>query len=55
MEILNIEGIQKTLSRISDLLGKIQKALGDYLERQRSAFPRFYFIGDEVFRTIYVF
>ncbi|KAH3764595.1 cytoplasmic dynein heavy chain [Pelomyxa schiedti] len=47
IEVLNIEGIHKTLSKIAELLGKIQKALGDYLERQRSAFPRFYFIGDE--------
>eukprot|EP01105_Mastigella_eilhardi_P022506 TRINITY_DN553_c0_g1_i1.p1 TRINITY_DN553_c0_g1~~TRINITY_DN553_c0_g1_i1.p1 ORF type:complete len:4613 (+),score=1400.71 TRINITY_DN553_c0_g1_i1:1522-13839(+) len=47
IEVLNIEGVQKTLSRIADLLGKIQKALGEYLEKQRSAFPRFYFIGDE--------
>lgn len=32
---------------MADLLTKIQKALGDYLEKQRAAFPRFYFIGDE--------
>ena len=47
IEVLNYEGIQKTLDRIADTLTKIQKALGDYLERQRSAFPRFYFVGDE--------
>lgn len=34
-------------SRLADLLGKIQKALGEYLERERTSFPRFYFVGDE--------
>ena len=47
IEVLNIEGIQRTFDRIAEMLTKIQKALGDYLERQRSAFPRFYFVGDE--------
>lgn len=32
---------------MKDLLEKIQKALGDYLETQRKAFARFYFVGDE--------
>ena len=35
------------MERLADLLGKIQKALGEYLERERSSFPRFYFVGDE--------
>ncbi len=47
LDVLGIEGILKSLERLADLLGKIQKALGEYLERQRSAFPRFYFVGDE--------
>jgi len=47
LEILNIQGQQRTLDRISDLLGKIQKALGEYLEKERASFPRFYFVGDE--------
>ncbi len=47
LEVLNIEAILKTLERLADLLGKIQKALGDYLEKQRLSFPRFYFVGDE--------
>jgi dynein heavy chain 1, cytosolic len=29
------------------MLSKIQKALGEYLEKQRSNFARFYFVGDE--------
>ena len=47
MDIANIEGVLKSLERLSDMLNKIQKALGDYLEKQRSQFARFYFIGDE--------
>ncbi len=47
IELLNIEGLQRTLERLEDLLSKIQRALGEYLERQRSMFSRFYFVGDE--------
>lgn len=47
LDVLNIPGIQKNLERLADLLTKIQKALGEYLERERSSFPRFYFVGDE--------
>ena len=46
-EVYNIPNLQKTLQRLSDMLNKIQKALGDYLETQRSNFARFYFVGDE--------
>ncbi|KAG5220561.1 dynein heavy chain protein [Salix suchowensis] len=38
---------KKSLERLADQLNKIQKALGEYLERERSSFPRFYFVGDE--------
>ena len=47
VDVLNIQGIQKSLERLADLLNKIQKALGEYLERERASFPRFYFVGDE--------
>ena len=47
LEVLNISGVQKSLERLADLLQKIQKALGEYLERERVSFPRFYFVGDE--------
>ncbi|KAJ9053275.1 dynein heavy chain [Entomophthora muscae] len=47
LDVLNLPGIQKSLERLKDLLGKIQKALGEYLEKERSSFPRFYFVGDE--------
>ncbi|KAJ2885941.1 dynein heavy chain, partial [Coemansia aciculifera] len=47
LDVLNLPNIQRSLERLLDLLGKIQKALGEYLERERSSFPRFYFVGDE--------
>jgi dynein heavy chain 1, cytosolic len=47
LDILTIPGVQKSLERLADLLSKIQKALGEYLERERVSFPRFYFVGDE--------
>lgn len=46
-DVVNLPGVQRALERLADLLGKIQKALGEYLERERSSFPRFYFVGDE--------
>lgn len=47
MEALNIENLQRTLERLGNLMSVIQRALGDYLEKQRRDFSRFYFLGDE--------
>ncbi|KAI4840996.1 dynein heavy chain [Plasmodium brasilianum] len=47
LELVQIDGFQKRLDRLFDSLSKIQKALGEYLEKQRNQFPRFYFVGDE--------
>jgi dynein heavy chain 1 len=47
MEVIQIPGAQRSLERLADLLAKIQKALGEYLEKERSSFPRFYFVGNE--------
>ena len=47
LDVLALSGVQKSLERLADLLQKIQKALGEYLERERVSFPRFYFVGDE--------
>ena len=47
LDVLSIPGGQKNLERLAELLNKIQKALGEYLERERISFPRFYFVGDE--------
>ena len=43
-------GERSLLSRLEqhkEVLTTIQKALGTYLEKQRSQFPRFYFVGDD--------
>ncbi|XP_034246586.1 dynein heavy chain, cytoplasmic-like isoform X2 [Thrips palmi] len=47
MDVLNIPDVQRVLERLADLLEETQKALGEYLERERTSFPRFYFVGDE--------
>ena len=47
IEIVHLANVQATLERIGAGLGHLQKALGDFLERQRAAFSRFYFVGDE--------
>lgn len=47
LDSMAIEGVEKQLGRLSDMLTAVQKALGDYLEKQRSQFARFYFVGDE--------
>ena len=47
LDVLSIAGVQKSLERLLELLQKIQKSLGEYLERERVSFPRFYFVGDE--------
>ena len=47
LDVLNIPNVQKSLERLADMLSKIQKALGEYLEKERVSFPRFYFVGDE--------
>lgn len=46
-DVLGLSGILKTMERLIEALGKIQKGLGEYLERERSAFPRYFFLGDE--------
>lgn len=47
LDVANIPGVLRALERLNELLHKIQKALGEYLERERTRFPRFYFVGDE--------
>ncbi|XP_023565248.1 cytoplasmic dynein 2 heavy chain 1 [Octodon degus] len=40
-------GIRNALLTILDQLQRCQKSLNEFLEEKRSAFPRFYFIGDD--------
>ena len=40
MDLLNIPNVQRQLERLADLLNKIQKDLGEYLERERTSFPQ---------------
>lgn len=47
LEVLSITDVQKRMEKLAETLNKVQKALGEYLERERSSFPRFYFVGDE--------
>lgn len=47
LDVLNINGIQGSIERLADMLGKVQRALGEYFEKERQRFARFYFIGDE--------
>lgn len=47
MDVFGQPNIQRTLERLSQQLSKIQKALGEFLEKQRQLFSRFYFVGDE--------
>lgn len=47
MEVLNIDSLHRTLERLGNLMGVIQRALGEYLAKQRNDFSRFYFLGDE--------
>ena len=47
MEVLNIDNLQRTLEKLGNLMTVIQRALGEYLAKQRSDFSRFYFLGDD--------
>lgn len=47
LEVINIPNALLSLEKLDEVLTKIQKALGDFLEKQRARFPRFYFVGDE--------
>jgi dynein heavy chain 1, cytosolic len=47
MEVLNIDNLQRTLERLAHMMGVIQRALGEYLAKQRTDFSRFYFLGDD--------
>jgi dynein heavy chain 2 len=41
------QAMGRTLEQVGDQLNRCQKALNDFLEEKRLAFPRFYFLGDD--------
>eukprot|EP00698_Gefionella_okellyi_P005145 TRINITY_DN1471_c0_g1_i4.p1 TRINITY_DN1471_c0_g1~~TRINITY_DN1471_c0_g1_i4.p1 ORF type:complete len:2448 (+),score=753.76 TRINITY_DN1471_c0_g1_i4:538-7881(+) len=45
VNLCNIEGLLKRLQALQTDLGVCEKALADYLESKRAAFPRFYFVS----------
>jgi len=47
MHLLDYSDVVDTLTMLLDQLERCHKALSDFLEEKRSAFPRFYFIGDD--------
>ena len=47
LDVVGVPGIQASLERLAELLHRIQTALGEYLEKERARFPRFYFVGDD--------
>lgn len=46
LSILSIPDIDATLHRVLDVLMRTKKSLVGYLETQREAFPRFFFVGN---------
>lgn len=47
VNICKLPGIRNRLKTLQDQLSRCQNSLNDFLEKKRSAFPRFYFIGDD--------
>ncbi|CAK5049316.1 unnamed protein product [Meloidogyne enterolobii] len=43
----NSTALGRTLEQLVDQLNRCQRALNDFLEEKRGAFPRFYFLGDD--------
>uniref|UniRef100_A0A158PNV8 Cytoplasmic dynein 2 heavy chain 1 (inferred by orthology to a C. elegans protein) n=1 Tax=Anisakis simplex TaxID=6269 RepID=A0A158PNV8_ANISI len=41
------QSLRRTLEQILDQLNRCQRALNQFLEEKRNAFPRFYFLGDD--------
>jgi dynein heavy chain 2 len=47
LSLVNRTGLKGMLTQMLDQLQRCQKSLNEFLEEKRSAFPRFYFIGDD--------
>lgn len=47
VELLQVDNLLRQLERQDASMSTIQKALGEYLEKQRQIFPRFYFVNND--------
>ena len=47
LDVLQVDNMARQLERQDTTMTLIQKALGEYLERQRQIFPRFYFVNND--------
>ena len=47
LSLIGRSGLKGLLTQMLDQLQRCQKSLNEFLEEKRSAFPRFYFIGDD--------
>eukprot|EP01038_Epipyxis_sp_PR26KG_P004455 gene4455-6300_t len=47
LELLKIENLTTKLEKQNHAMEQIQKALGEYLDKQRQIFPRFYFVNND--------
>lgn len=47
LDVLQYDNLLRQLERQDSTMTYIQKALGDYLEKQRQIFPRFYFVNND--------
>lgn len=47
IDLVSLDNIQPTMEKYLEILARVRKALGDYLEKQREYFSRFYFIGND--------
>uniref|UniRef100_A0A914XX81 Cytoplasmic dynein 2 heavy chain 1 n=1 Tax=Panagrolaimus superbus TaxID=310955 RepID=A0A914XX81_9BILA len=45
--LCNRASLGRTLEQTTDQLNRCQRALNEFLEQKRTAFPRFYFLGDD--------
>lgn len=47
VKLTDVHGLGQQLEQIIDQLSRCQRALNEFLEQKRTAFPRFYFLGDD--------
>jgi dynein heavy chain len=52
VEICCAEGREDVLVRLHDTIESCEKALNDYLEQKKKAFPRFYFVANQALLSI---